>query len=88
MSMVTLSSLEKNVSATIHDIVSSHVFGEIDSIVSRRLADLGFSKGMLLTMIAKGPLGKGPYVVRLGNRAQFALREPEANKIVCQILER
>lgn len=88
MSMIALSALERNVSAQIHEITSSHIFGEIDAIVSRRLTDLGFSKGMFLTVIAKGPFGKGPYVVRLGNKSQFALREPEANKILCHVLEK
>ncbi|WP_373767611.1 ferrous iron transport protein A [Glaesserella sp.] len=87
MSVISLASLEKDVVAQIQTIVASDIFGEIDPIVSRRLADLGFSEGMSLTVIAKGPLGKGPYAVRLGNKSQFALREPEANKIICRILE-
>lgn len=86
MSMISLSSLEKNVTAQIHDIVANDIFGEIDHIVSRRLADLGFSKGMPLKVIAKGPFGKGPYAVRLGNKSQFVLRATEANKILCRVL--
>ncbi|WP_373779136.1 ferrous iron transport protein A [Glaesserella sp.] len=87
MSVIPVSALEKDISAQIDAIVSSDIFGEIDPIVSRRLADLGFSSGMPLTVIAKGPLGKGPYAVRLGNKSQFALREPEASKIMCRIME-
>ena len=87
MSVISLASLEKNVSAYIQEIVSSDVFGEVDAIVSRRLADLGFSQGMSLTVIAKGPFGKGPFAVRLGHKSQFALREHEAQKILCQIVE-
>ncbi|MDD7544718.1 FeoA family protein [Actinobacillus porcinus] len=86
MSVISLSSLEKNVSAQIHEIVSSDIFGEIDHVVSRRLADLGFYKGMSLKVIAKGPLGQGPYAVRLGNKSQFALRATEADKILCRII--
>ncbi|EER47218.1 FeoA family protein [Actinobacillus minor NM305] len=86
MSMISLSSLEKNVSAQIHEIIASDIFGEIDHVVSRRLADLGFSKGMPLKVIAKGSFGKGPYAVRLGNKSQFVLRGPEADKILCQIV--
>ena len=86
MSVIPLSALEKNVPAFIHAIIPSDIFGELDDLVSRRLADLGFSQGMSLTMIATGPVGKGPYAVRLGNQSQFALREAEANKILCQLV--
>ena len=53
--------------------------------MSQRLADLGFSNGMPLMVIAVGVLGKGPFAVRLGNQSQFALRAPEAAKIMCRM---
>ncbi|MDH2996990.1 iron transporter [Pasteurellaceae bacterium LFhippo2] len=84
MAIIPLSELEKDVSALIHTIVPSDIFGELDELVGRRLSDLGFSQGMLLTMLSTGPTGKGPYAVRLGNQSQFALREAEANKILCE----
>ncbi|HBO37877.1 MAG TPA: ferrous iron transport protein A [Pasteurellaceae bacterium] len=85
MSIIPLSRLEKNACALIHAIMPNTIFGELDPQVSRRLTDLGFSDGMSLTVIGKGLLGKGPYIVRLGNQSQFALPEPEASKILCQV---
>lgn len=63
------------------------VFGELDSLVTRRLADLGFSDGVPLMVIATGMLGRGPFAIRLGNQSQFALRQPEADKIICRLAD-
>ncbi|KPN71351.1 FeoA family protein [Neisseria sp. 83E34] len=86
MSVVPLSSLTKGSRVQIDSIAPSEVFGELDPLVSRRLADLGFSCGMPLEVIAVGILGKGPYAVRLGNQSQFSLRQAEANKILCRAI--
>lgn len=86
MSVVPLYELPKNTHAQIDAIVPSSVFGHLDPVVGRRLADLGFSDGMPLVVIATGLLGKGPYAVRLGNQSQFSLRNAEAAKIMCRIL--
>lgn len=87
MAVIPLSQLTKGAAAHIDSIIANPDFGEMDSMVSRRLVDLGFSDGVPLLMIAKGVLGKGPFAVRLGNQSQFALREPEAAKILCRILD-
>lgn len=88
MSVLPLSRLPKGASVQIDAIVPNPAFGELDAVVSRRLADLGFSNGMPLTLIAAGLLGKGPYAVRLGNQSQFSLRHAEAQKILCRTGER
>lgn len=80
---VPLSCLKKGEQARIDTIVANVAFGELDAQVTRRLADLGFSQGMAVTVVSAGLLGRGPFAVQLGNLAQFALREPEARKILC-----
>ena len=82
---VTIDRLPKNQPVRIESIVPNPAFGALDAAVTRRLADLGFSSGMGLTVIANGLLGRGPYAVRLDNLSQFALRSPEAQKILCRI---
>lgn len=86
MSVVALSNLVKGSRVQIDSIVPNKAFGELDPLVSRRLADLGFSSGMALEVIAVGGWGKGPYAVRLGNQSQFSLRKAEANKILCRAI--
>lgn len=86
MSVVPLSDLGKGTRAHIDSIRPQTAFGDLDELVSRRLADLGFSAGMPLMVISVGALGKGPFAVRLGNQSQFALRAPEAAKIMCRVV--
>ncbi|MDO4905487.1 MAG: FeoA family protein [Lautropia sp.] len=85
MAVIPLTELTQGAQAHIDSIVPNTDFGDLDSIVTRRLGDLGFSDGVPLLLVAKGVLGKGPFAVRLGNQSQFALREPEADKILCRI---
>ncbi|MDO4231335.1 MAG: FeoA family protein [Lautropia sp.] len=85
MSTIPLAKLAKGAVAHIHSIVPNEAFGDLDPVVTRRLADLGFSDGVALMVIATGIFGKGPYAVRLGNQSQFAVREPEAAKILCRV---
>lgn len=87
MSTIPLSQLRKGVVAHIDSIVPNPVFGELDALVSRRLADLGFSGGMPLQVIAVGGFGRGPFAVRLGNQSQFSLRRDEAGKIMCHLVD-
>lgn len=87
MAVVPLSELSEGAQAHIESILPNPVFGDLDALVSRRLADLGFSDGVPLIVIAKGVMGKGPFAVRLGNQSQFALREPEAEKIICRTVD-
>ncbi|MDO4694412.1 MAG: FeoA family protein [Eikenella sp.] len=84
MTVLPLSQIAKGAQVRIETIAPNPAFGELDAVVSRRLADLGFSSGMPLTLIAAGLLGKGPYAVRLGNQSQFSLRQGEAQKILCR----
>lgn len=88
MMAVSLIHLSKGSRAHIDSIVANPEFGDLDPVVSRRLADLGFSPGMPLMVIATGWLGKGPYAVRLGNQSQFSLRSGEARKIFCRVVDR
>ena len=45
-----------------------------------QLEDIGFLPGEQVTLLRKGLLGKGPYMVRIG-ASTFALRESEARMI-------
>ena len=87
MPTIPLSQLRKGAVAHIDSIVPNPVFGELDALVSRRLADLGFSGGMPLQVIAVGGFGRGPFAVRLGNQSQFSLRQEEAGKIMCHVVD-
>ena len=87
MSAIPLSKLNKGAVAHIDSIAPNPIFGELDPLVTRRLADLGFSGGMPLQVIAVGLLGRGPWAVRLGNQSQFSLRLAEAAKIMCHVVD-
>ncbi|MFV2029014.1 FeoA family protein [Neisseria sp. S1] len=84
MSRLPVSRLNKGEVVYIESIEPNPVFGSLDELVGRRLADLGFSNGTPLTLVAKGLFGRGPFAVRLGNQSQFSLREAEAAKIICR----
>ena len=86
MSAIPLSKLSKGAVAHIDSIVPNPTFGALDPLVTRRLADLGFSSGMPLQVIAVGGFGRGPFAVRLGNQSQFSLRQEEAGKIMCHVI--
>ena len=87
MTLLPLSRLTKGASVHIYSIEPNAVFGHLDPVVSGRLADLGFSDGMPLMLVATGWFGRGPFAVRLGNQSQFSLREAEAAKIMCRLPE-
>lgn len=87
MSVISIDNLGNGGKAQIIAITPSAEFGEIDPLVTQRLTDLGFSEGMSITLLSRGLLGRGPYAVRLGNLSQFALRRPEAAKIMCRVEE-
>ena len=86
-SVVPLTGMRPEAKAKIVSIVPSAEFGDIDPLVTQRLTDLGFSEGMSITLLSRGLLKRGPYAVRLGNLSQFALRRPEAAKIMCRVEE-
>nr|WP_311465385.1 FeoA family protein [uncultured Ottowia sp.] len=85
--IVPLTDLQPEAKANIVSIAPSAEFGDIDPLVTQRLTDLGFSEGMSITLLSRGLLKRGPYAVRLGNLSQFALRRPEAAKIMCCVEE-
>ena len=87
MTSLPLTDIKKGAQAQITHIAPSEAFGEIDPLVTQRLTDLGFSEGMSITLLSRGLLKRGPYAVRLGNLSQFALRRPEAAKIMCCVEE-
>jgi ferrous iron transport protein A len=45
-----------------------------------QLEDIGFLPGEQVTVLRKGVLGKGPYMIRIG-ASTFALRQSEAHMI-------
>ncbi len=85
MSAIPLTQLKTGQQAYICSIEPSSAFGGLDATVGRRLADLGFSHGMPLMLVAVGVFGQGPYAVRLGNQSQFSLRFAEAQKVMCRL---
>lgn len=87
MSVYPLSKLPKGSVAYIQQIVENPAFGEQDTLVSRRLADLGFSPNTPIKVIVKGWLGRGPYAVQLNHHTQFSLRRAEAEKILCTLTQ-
>jgi len=56
--------------------------GQNDAI-ARRLRDLGFVAGESVSVLAFGPIGAEPMLVRIGD-ARFALRRAEAARVHLQ----
>lgn len=53
--------------------------------IKGQLEDIGFLPGEQVTLLRKGLLGKGPYMVRVG-ASTFALRQSEARIIEVELL--
>lgn len=53
--------------------------------IKGQLEDIGFLPGEQVTVLRKGLLGKGPYMVRVG-ASTFALRQSEARMILVESL--
>ncbi|MBL0029255.1 MAG: ferrous iron transport protein A [Rhodanobacteraceae bacterium] len=51
--------------------------------IARRLRDLGFVSGEAVSVLAFGPVGSEPILVRIGD-ARFALRRAEAARVRLQ----
>lgn len=51
--------------------------------IARRLRDLGFVAGESVSVLAFGPIGREPMLVRVGD-ARFALRRAEATRVRVQ----
>jgi ferrous iron transport protein A len=54
-----------------------------DDAIARRLRDLGFVAGEAVSVLAFGPIGADPMLVRVGD-ARFALRRAEAARVRLQ----
>jgi len=52
--------------------------------IKGQLEDIGFLPGEQVTLLRKGLLGKGPYMVRVG-ASTFALRKSEARMIEVEL---
>jgi ferrous iron transport protein A len=52
----------------------------VDDAIARRLRDLGFVSGEAVGVLAFGPIGAEPILVRIGD-ARFALRRAEAARV-------
>ena len=52
--------------------------------IKGQLEDIGFLPGEQVTLLRKGLLGKGPYMVRVG-ASTFALRQSEARLIEVEL---
>jgi ferrous iron transport protein A len=59
---------------------------DMDDAVLRRLGDLGFIEGEPLQLLRKGPGGREPLAVQVGETL-FALRLQEAQCIEVQLVE-
>ena len=53
--------------------------------IKGQLEDIGFLPGEQVTVLRKGLLGKGPYMVRVG-ASTFALRQSEARMIAVEFV--
>lgn len=63
-------------------VVGVEAQGANDAI-ARRLRDLGFVAGEAVSVLAFGPIGSDPMLVRVGE-ARFALRRAEAARVRLQ----
>lgn len=63
-------------------VVAVEPVGPNDAI-ARRLRDLGFVAGEAVSVLAFGPIGSEPMLVRVGD-ARFALRRAEAARVRLQ----
>jgi ferrous iron transport protein A len=62
-------------------IVRSVVDVASDDVIARRLRELGFTSGERVRILARGPFGGDPIVVRVRG-SRFALRRAEAARIL------
>lgn len=81
--MQTLDKQVKGSQVRVLEIRSNDAFGEHDISVTRRLKELGFLPGAVLTVIGFGFMGADPLAVKLGN-TKFALRKQEAQKVLVE----
>jgi ferrous iron transport protein A len=59
---------------------------DISAVVLRRLADIGFIEGEPLTLLRRGPGGREPLAVQVGD-TMFALRLVEAQSVQVDLVK-
>ena len=52
--------------------------------IARRLRELGFVRGEVVRIVARGPIGADPVLVQVGF-TRFALRSAEANRVMVEL---
>ena len=77
----TLDQLGKGEQAIVVAINPSLAFGSLDTLVTRRLWELGFLPGAPISVVGFGLLNRDPVAVKIGG-TKFALRRAEAQKIL------
>lgn len=78
---VLLDQLADGAHATVRRVVDASA--DLDAAMLRRLAELGFIAGEPVQVLRRGPGGREPIAVRIGD-TQFALRLAEARCIEVQ----
>ena len=78
-----LSDLPNGVHACVTRLLPGN--GEVQSATVRRLGELGFIAGEPVQMLRRGPGGREPLAVQIGD-TQFALRLLEAQCIEVEVL--
>jgi ferrous iron transport protein A len=73
---VRLSELPKGTAAWVVGVEAAHAADKI----ARRLRDLGFVRGEAVRILATGPFGGDPLLVRIAD-SRFALRRTEAARV-------
>jgi ferrous iron transport protein A len=51
--------------------------------IARRLRELGFVRGEVVRIVARGPIGADPVLVQVGF-TRFALRQAEASRVMVE----
>jgi ferrous iron transport protein A len=78
MNPILLTDLKNGAHATVHRVVASSA--DVDAATLRRLGELGFLPGEPLQLLRRGPGGREPLAVLIGE-TMFALRLLEAQCI-------
>lgn len=77
----TLDKLNKGEQAIVAGVSPSLAFGSLDTLVTRRLWELGFLPGAVISVVGFGLLKRDPIAIKIGG-TKFALRSAEAQKIL------
>ncbi len=80
-SLRTLDKLDKGEQAIVAGVSPSLAFGSLDTLVTRRLWELGFLPGAVISVVGFGLLRRDPIAIKIGG-TKFALRSAEAQKIL------